>query len=290
MQGLSNCLETRRRFLRRSVGGLAFATLGGYSWFFEPHVPIVEQVEISLPRLPEQFDGLKIVQLSDLHYGPHISSTDLAAVVKTTNRLHPDVAVITGDFVTVQLFRGPSQAQTDAELCAIELAGLRARLGRFAVLGNHDHYAGADSVAETLNLNGIAVLRNCAAPVESDQARLWIAGVDDVLVHGADLEKAVRQVPKNEPTVLLAHEPDYADYVTQFRVDLQLSGHSHGGQVRIPFLGAPILPAMARKYPIGMRRVGRLQLYTNRGIGVIDPPVRFNCPPEITLLTLRSRA
>jgi predicted MPP superfamily phosphohydrolase len=290
MQSISKFLETRRSFLRTAIGGLGFATVGGYSFFFEPHSPVVEQVEIFLPRLPEQFNGFKIVQLSDLHYGPHISTADLTGVVEATNELQPDLTVITGDFVSVPLFGDPSRARKDAEPCASVLAGLSARAGRFAVLGNHDHSAGADWVATPLNLIGIAVLRNRAVPIESNQARLWVAGVDDVLTHGADLQRALEQVPKNEPTVLLAHEPDYADHVARFNVDLQLSGHSHGGQVRLPLLGAPILPAMARKYPIGLRRVGPLHLYSNRGIGVIDPPARFNCPPEITLLTLRSRA
>jgi predicted MPP superfamily phosphohydrolase len=244
----------------------------------------------SLLRLPEQFDGFKIVHLSDLHYGPHISTADLAAVVETTNRLQPDLAVITGDFVTAPLFGDPSRARRNAEPCAKVLADLRTRVGTFAVLGNHDYRVGADWVAQTLDNIGISVLCNRAVPLESNQARLWMAGVDDVLTDGPDLEKALQQVPKNEPTVLLAHEPDYADYVARFRVDLQLSGHSHGGQVRLPLLGAPILPAMARKYPIGLRRIGPLHLYTNRGIGVIDPPIRLNCPPEITLVTLRSKA
>lgn len=125
-------------------------------------------------------------------------------------------------------------------------------------------------------------------PVEEDGARLWIAGIDDVLTGAPDLHNALRQVPVGDVTILLAHEPDYADAASRFPVHLQLSGHSHGGQVRLPLLGAPILPSLARKYPAGLRQVGNLQLYTNRGIGVIDPPIRINCPPEITLLTLRS--
>jgi predicted MPP superfamily phosphohydrolase len=290
MKPVSKFLQGRRKFLRTATGGLGLAAVGIYSWFLEPKLPIVEQVELSLPWVPEQFDGFKIVQLSDLHYGPNITAADLAAVVKTTNQLKPDLVVITGDFVTVPLFGDPSRARNDAEPCADSLQGLRAQTGKFAVLGNHDHSAGPRWVAHALENSGISVLRNCAVPVNFNQARLWIAGVDDVLVNRADLGKALMQVPKNEPTVLLAHEPDYADHVAQFPVDLQLSGHSHGGQVRLPLLGAPILPAMARKYPIGLRRVGPLHLYTNRGIGVIDPPIRFNCPPEITVLTLRSKA
>lgn len=283
-------LKKRRQLLWGATAGLGLSTIGSYSWLVEPHSPVVERVELILPRLPEQLDGFKIVQLSDLHYGPHIRSADLAAVVTLSNQLRPDVTVVTGDFVTAPLFGPARQARRDAEPCANALGGLQARLGKFAVLGNHDYMVDPDLVAHVLKSSGILVLRNYAIPIEISKTRLWLAGVDDVLARAADLGNALQQVPGYEPTILLAHEPDYADHVSRFQVDLQLSGHSHGGQVRFPLLGAPILPEMARKYPMGLRRVGPLYLYTNRGIGVIDPPVRLNCPPEITLLTLRSKA
>jgi predicted MPP superfamily phosphohydrolase len=155
-----------------------------------------------------------------------------------------------------------------------------------AILGNHDHWNGADIVAGALVDRGIRLLRNESFAFERGHDRLWISGVDDVLENEHDLPKTLAAVPETEATVLLAHEPDFADDVAGFPVDLQLSGHSHGGQVRIPGLGPIVLPPLARKYHTGLNRVGRLQVYTSRGLGVINPPVRLNCRPEVTLLTL----
>jgi uncharacterized protein len=176
----------------------------------------------------------------------------------------------------------------DAKRCAYILRELHAPLGIFAVLGNHDHGRNPQLIARVLDANGITVLRNFGLYVERAGARLWIAGVDDALGGGANLDLALRGIPQDEATVLLAHEPDYADAVRGYPVDLQLSGHSHGGQVRLPLVGAPFLPRLARKYPWGLRQLGSLTLYTNRGIGTTFLPVRLNCPPEVTLLTLRS--
>ena len=130
-------------------------------------------------------------------------------------------------------------------------------------------------------------MRNQARPIEKDGQRLWIAGVDDVLEGWADLSRTTAGIPANEATILLAHEPDYADLAAKAGIDLQLSGHSHGGQVRVPGVGPLVLPNLARKYHTGLNRVGNLQVYTTRGIGVINPPVRLNCPPEVTLITLK---
>jgi uncharacterized protein len=157
-----------------------------------------------------------------------------------------------------------------------------------AILGNHDHWNNAAIVEGALQDRGIPVLRNRSVPLERGHHRIWIAGIDDALVEAADLDKALHNVPRSETTLLLAHEPDFADFAARFPVDLLLSGHSHGGQVRLPGIGALILPALARKYPIGLNRVGSLQVYTNRGLGVINPPVRFYCPPEVTFVTLFS--
>jgi len=131
------------------------------------------------------------------------------------------------------------------------------------------------------------VLSNQSTPIESNGARFWLSGVDDVLGGAADLEAALRAIPAGEATVLLAHEPDYADRVARHSVDLQLSGHSHGGQVRLPFMRPMYLPDLARKYIWGLYTIGGLTLYTNAGLGTVEVPVRLNCPPEVTLFTLR---
>ncbi|MBI5566247.1 MAG: metallophosphoesterase, partial [Chloroflexi bacterium] len=231
-------------------------------------------------RLPRELDGFTIAQLSDLHLGPYVGVDEIRSAVEATNQLQPDAIVLTGDYVTREADR--------MDECAHELRALTAASGVYAVLGNHDYWSGPDHIARVLKHHSIPVLINEAMPVERDGARLWIAGVDDVWERRADLDLALRRVPSTEPTVLLAHEPDYAELVKRYPIDLQLSGHSHGGQVRLPYWGAPILPYLGKQYPIGLQRADALWVYTNRGIGVVSPPVRFNCRPEITLLTLRS--
>jgi predicted MPP superfamily phosphohydrolase len=168
------------------------------------------------------------------------------------------------------------------------LGELRAPLGVFGILGNHDDSADPRVVTRSLEAHGVTVLRNFNLRIETRGERLWIAGVDDVLTGNAQLGQALQGIPADGATVLLAHEPDFADSVASQAVDLQLSGHSHGGQVRFSLLGAVYLPPMARKYPYGLNQIGRLKVYTNRGLGTTFLPARFGCPPEITLLTLRS--
>jgi len=155
------------------------------------------------------------------------------------------------------------------------------------ILGNHDAGSDPNRITEALQAKGITVLRNRSIPFEEAGQRLWLAGLDDVLEERSDLDLTLRPVPKSEPVILLAHEPDYANFVSHYPVDLQLSGHSHGGQVRFPLIGAPYLPPLGKKYPRGLHRIRGLTLYTNVGIGTIRLPVRFCCPPEVTLFTLR---
>jgi predicted MPP superfamily phosphohydrolase len=160
--------------------------------------------------------------------------------------------------------------------------------GLWAVLGNHDDLTDPKHVTRALQAENIQVLANQSQAIERNGARFWLAGVDDVLSGTADLSKTLRRVPAGEPVILLAHEPDFADEAARFPIDLQLSGHSHGGQVRIPLLPPLYLPPMARKYVLGTYHVGPLTLYTTAGLGTVGVPMRLNCPPEITLLTLRS--
>jgi hypothetical protein len=201
--------------------------------------------------------------------------------------------VLTGDFVTHQLL--PKKFSIGpAWQCANILNGLQCAR-RYAVLGNHDALVGVEEITRPLVDNGITVLKNESQPIELAGARFWIAGLGDVLEGDADPEVAIpaslRNSP-NEPIILLCHEPDYADELLAFpsgkAVALMLSGHSHGGQVRLPLIGALTLPNMGRKYIQGWFRLGKMQLHVNRGLGTVGVPFRFDCPPEISLLTLRS--
>ena len=267
-----------------SLAAAGFAVDG---FLVEPQHAVAEHVEIKLRRLPEAFEGFRIAQLSDIHFGPYMTRPELDRSVELAKRFKPDLVALTGDFVSHPWKqRNGREGAKNAEPCADAFASWKS-VPMIAVLGNHDHWNNADLVGGALEDRGIEVLRNRARPLEKDGQRLWIAGVDDVLEGMADLSHTTAGIPADEMTILLAHEPDYADLASKAGVDLQLSGHSHGGQVRVPGIGPIVLPELGRKYHTGLNQVGTLQVYTTRGIGVINPPVRLNCPPEVTLITLR---
>ena len=293
----------RRRFLGQvlfgAVGLGAVAAVDGF--LIEPHAPVVDEISIHLRRLPEAFHGFRIVVMGDMHFGPYVGKPLVERAVRLALSLKPDLTILTGDFVSHPLAmpNGPEGAH-HAEPCAEVLQQMTGTLTGtlpgalpgprvVSILGNHDHWNGPEIVADALDSHGLNVLRNQSMPLERDGQRIWIVGVDDVYEHANDLNKALQGVPSSETTIVAVHEPDFADRTAKHPVDLQVSGHSHGGQVRIPGYGAPILPHLGRKYPFGLNRVRDLQVYTNRGIGVVFPPVRLNCPPEVTLITLVGR-
>jgi len=278
---------SRRQFLRLALGlplGAAMVAAGGvgYAYGLEPDWLAVERVTVHVPGLPPALDGLRIAHLSDLHWGPYTAQREVRAAVEKANALAPDLIALTGDYVLY--------SADHARPCAHELAALRAPLGVYAVPGNHDYWTDIEVVTAQLRAAGLSLLRNAAHRLEVNGAALWLAGVDDVWERHHDLEATLVSVPLDEPVLLLVHEPDFADEVVRapHRLVLQLSGHSHGGQVNLPLLGRPILPWLGQRYPAGLQAVpgSALQVYTNRGIGVTAPPLRFNCRPEVTLLTL----
>ena len=289
---MTSTLLTRRKLFRNVlVGGSAVAIAGAIdSFFLEPKNIVVERVDITLDRLPEAFHGFRIAQISDIHFGPYMGKSGVERAVRLAQSFQPDLLILTGDF-TSHPFGKPNglEGARYAEPCADVLATMQT-IPKIAILGNHDHWNNANIVEGALNERGIEVLRNRSVPMERGKSRIWIAGIDDAIARAADLPQALRAVPATEATILLAHEPDFADHAAHFPVDVQFSGHSHGGQVRVPGIGALVLPTMAHKYPIGLNLVGRLQVYTNRGLGVINPPVRFHCPPEVTFVTLKHPA
>jgi predicted MPP superfamily phosphohydrolase len=257
-------------------------------FLLEPQHPVSKHVRVRLARLPEVFHGFRIAQLSDIHFGPYMSQPELERSVRLAREFQPDLVVLTGDFVSHPFNqRNGVAGARNAEPCA-DVFALWKEVPKIAVLGNHDHWNNAEIVAGALSDRGIRMLRNQSHVIERESQKLWIAGIDDALEGKADLKRTLADVPAQDATILLAHEPDFADYAARSPIDLQLSGHSHGGQVRIPGIGPIVLPAMARKYHTGLNRVGRMQVYTSCGLGVINPPVRLNCPPEVTLITLQA--
>jgi uncharacterized protein len=239
-------LLTRRKFLAgAALGGLACVALAD-TLFVEPRNLIARRVDVRLKRLPQAFEGFRIAQISDIHYGPYMGASGVGHAVRLAQSFRPDLVALTGDFVSHPL--GGSNGKVGArfvEPCADVLACWKS-VRMVAVLGNHDHWNDANIVEGGLRQRGISVLRNAAFAIDRGKDRVWIAGIDDAWVRAADLDLTLRGIPANEATVLLAHEPDYADHASRFSVDLQLSGHSHGGQVRLPGVGALILPGLAQ--------------------------------------------
>ena len=279
-------LITRRKFLAASAIGAA--ALAGDGLLIEPNRPTVVRKTFSLPRWPRLMNGFTIALLSDFHYDPYFCIHPIHAAIPIVNSLHPDLIVLTGDFVTYPRFGSRRQAASMAEPCARLLRQLIAPYGLWAVLGNHDAETDPQFVTQALEAENIRVLSNQVQPIERSVARIWLAGMPDIFTRAADVPKTLLPVPENEAVILLVHEPDFADVVARYPVDLQLSGHSHGGQIRLPLLTPLFLPELAKKYPYGAYRIGPLTLYTNAGLGTVNLPARFNCPPEITFITLHS--
>ncbi len=281
---------SRRNLLR---GGLmASAALALYAGEIERHWIEIKHVEIGIADLPEAFDGFRIAQLSDIHLDLFTEPFFLRHAIHKINALRPDAVCLTGDFVT-ELRTFPKYPIQAAWKCAAMLKTIECRRV-FAILGNHDTLVNPVEISNALSHHGILVLRNDNAMIEHNGARLWLAGLEDALDGNPEPDKAIPERIRglrNEPVLLLCHEPDYADHLLRRQVgqsvSLMLSGHTHGGQVRLPFYGPITLPLMGKNYVEGLFRLGGMQLYVNRGLGAIGVPFRFDCPPEITDITLR---
>ncbi len=275
---------TRRKFLRYIGGMAAGVTLIGaggltYATKIEPDWVDITRMPLTLPGLEAAFEGFRLVQFSDIHISEAMTADEVAHARELILSLKPDLVAITGDFV---------DERRDLHQSVADLAGVLLPLAEqvqvLAVLGNHDYRMGAQPIRQMLKQIGILELNNSAITLQRGKSLFTFAGVDDILRGKPRLNSALEKVPATGAAVLLAHEPDYA-YVSAKtgRFDLQISGHSHGGQVVLPFVGPPILPQMGQKYPAGLYSVGRMLQYTNRGLGTTSPHVRFNCRPEITL-------
>ena len=281
---------SRRAFLKRAslVAGTAGLGLAGYSWVIEPNEIDVKHVQLKVERISAAFDGFKIALVSDLHFGPYTGKREIGAAVEAVNQLRPDIVALLGDFVSQPLVGDKKTAARKAEPCAELLARLESRLGAFAVLGNHDAITNPQFVAGALRAHGISLLENSNQPIEQNGARIWLLGTNDALLSDCDIGAATTGIPQPEVKILLAHEPDIAERSAKLGIDVQFSGHSHGGQIRVPGVRPLYLPPLGSRYYEGYYRVGGLQLYTNRGIGTVGLPFRFLCPPEVTLVTLRA--
>ncbi|MBI2413878.1 MAG: metallophosphoesterase [Deltaproteobacteria bacterium] len=274
---------SRRTFLKAGLlfGGIALTE----GFLIEPRGFAVERTTIPIKGLPPSLDGFTICQVTDIHFGPAVGSPFIKNIIETANALKPDLIALTGDYIEGEKRHvGPVVKL---------LKGLKARLGVVTILGNHDHYAGSGYTEDLLASNGFKPLQNSHTMIESGKGTLCVAGVRDYLEDRPDAKEALKGVPDDVPRILLSHHPDYAEELpTDERIDLVISGHTHGGQVRLPFAFAPILPSRyGQKYSGGLVALTRKEgtrVYVSRGIGMSIIPVRFNCPPELTLLTLKA--
>jgi hypothetical protein len=263
----------------------------------EPHQFEITQQQIKIPKLPAAFQGFRIAQLSDIHHSPFLSAEEIAAAVEQANTLRPDLIVLTGDYV--------SHSRDYIAGCAQALGRLRAPHGVFAVLGNHDHWTDGELMAAALRATGIRVLQNecvrierrlttsLAEETERPLAYIRLAGIDDLLVKRDDLMLALQGTEREETRVLLAHNPAIIREAARAGVDLVLSGHTHGGQINWDLITGRKdrkterwLRRPSRRFMRGHAQLGGTQLYVNRGLGTVVVPLRYGCPPEITLLEL----
>ncbi|MEZ4529838.1 MAG: metallophosphoesterase [Thermomicrobiales bacterium] len=247
-----------------------------------PYQPVLERISLPLPSGAEALDGLRVAFVTDTHSGPFTSADDIRRGIALFDDEPIDLLLLGGDYVSESNIYATPMANAIAPLAA------RARLGAIGVLGNHDLPLGVDRVRSELERIGVTVLRNESIIIDVDGAHLAIAGIDDTVVGNADPARAFAGIPAGVPVLALWHEADFAEAAAHLGAFAQLSGHTHGGQVRLPFVGSIWLPPDGRKRDLGLYTVDGMPVYISRGLGVYRPPVRFLAPPEVTLVTLRS--
>ncbi|GGP14608.1 metallophosphoesterase [Oceanobacillus neutriphilus] len=279
----------RRTFLKRSLGSLlTLVGLSGGTYFYareiEPSLLTITEESITSPQIPAAFNQFKIVQFSDTHLGFHYEIEQLESLVSKINNLKPDIILFTGDLVD-----DPNNYHWNDKLIQL-LQQLDAPEGKFWIYGNHDHGGyGTDILHETFEAADFKLLQNSSSRIQRKDASFILAGLDDAMLGNPDISRALEERTDSDFTILLAHEPDLADTVKNYPVDIQLSGHSHGGQVRLPFIGDLYTPAYAEKYVQGKYTISdKLTLYVNSGIGTTRLPYRFLCRPELHVFTLHS--
>lgn len=281
----------RRTFLKRILGGfVAVGALSGGAYYYareiEPAMLQINQHDITSIKIPASFHNFKIVQFSDTHLGFHYHLSNLKKLINNINQQNPDIIVFTGDLID------EPNTYTNVKLLSNLLEQLHAPYGKFWVYGNHDHGGyGTEIIQLIMEHADFTLLKNSHSFVTHKEDSIVIAGIDDVILGQPNIEQALAAVSEHKFTILLAHEPDYADVATQFPIDVQLSGHSHGGQVRFPFIGHLYTPAFAQKYIHGKYSLNNddFSLYVNRGIGTTRMPFRFLCVPELNIFNLKSK-
>ncbi len=273
---------SRRQFLTGLAGAplLALSATSAYARFIEPYYYRVLEQDVFVRDLPQAFENFRITQLTDVHHSRIVGLDEIRRVVNLAQSTKPDLIALTGDYTTTY--------RRFIEPCAEALGNLQAPEGVWAVLGNHDHYTDHELTTRSLERNHIPVLNNSNTTLRRGSDSLQLAGIDDWSWAQGDWDRAFQALDRNRPTVLLSHQPSVLDLPETQHVSLILSGHTHGGQVTFPFIGAPArLATKDLKYAHGLFRRGDTQLFVSSGTGVIGLPVRLGARPEVAVLRLR---
>jgi predicted MPP superfamily phosphohydrolase len=271
----------RRTFLKAAIAAAVPVPVAAASYgLFEASWLKVERPTLGLPRLPQAFDGLRVAFLTDIHHGPFVSLDYVTSVVRTTLSLNPDLILLGGDY-----------SHKDAKYiapCFESLARLKAPLGVFGVLGNRDYAHGLAETRAGMQAAGIGEMTNTGVWVDRGRSRFRLSGVDDLLYGKPDVAAALEYATPTDACLLVSHNPDFAEKLTDRRVGLVLSGHTHGGQAVFPVAGAPFVPSKyGTKYLKGRVEAPTTTVYVSRGLGTVAAPVRYGARPELTLVTLK---
>lgn len=273
-QRISEAMAAERP-LKELAGNLSYLAKSALA---EANSLSIERIEIKVAKLPKKLDSLRIVHLSDIHHSPFTSLDHIKRAIKVTNRLKPELVLLTGDYV--------SHDRNYIAPVAEALGELRSAFGTYACLGNHDHWTDPAEVTARFEAHGIEVLINRGFRLDAGGASFWLCGVDDYMVGKSDLKSALHGSFPDEMKLLLAHNPVLVRQAARLGIDLVLSGHTHGGQVKLRQDENRILPK--RRLSAGLHRRKETQIYITRGIGTVVVPFRYQCPPEISVIELRT--
>ena len=269
----------RRRFLKSTLYSSAFALVGFYPIFIERRKVLVNRYKIPIADLPPSFNGFTLAHLTDIHLGSFVSKSFVEEIVHNTNALRPDAIVCTGDYVL-----GNDTTEEIDSVWPI-MSKLKAKYGVYSVLGNHDHHADFNRSLYWLEKSGQDIRHKCK-PIYKGKERIILGGSGDYWYDRLDIDKTFSCSDEKDCRILLSHNPDAIDTQFDTPLSLVLSGHTHGGQVVIPFFGPPILPVKNKKYSSGLITTAKTKLFISKGVGCSGLPVRFNCYPEIAVLEL----
>jgi predicted MPP superfamily phosphohydrolase len=284
-------LSKRKKTILKIFGATAFVVVALFIWsaLIEPNRLVVNEQQIKLPNFPKRLDGFKIVAIADIHGGSNaVDEEKIHYLVTLANQQQPDLIVLLGDFVSQQYFNR-AKLKMDSDVVAKNINGLKAKYGVYAALGNHDWWNNGAKIRKELEENGMKVIENDVSPIEVNGQTIWILGIPDFLTRQPIvLQMAMSGINKPGPIIAITHNPDvFAELPSN--ITLTLAGHTHGGQVNIPFIGSPIVPSnYGQRYAAGHIVENGRHLFVTTGVGTSVLPFRFRVPPEIAVLTLSS--